>query len=244
MTLLTIAQDAAGRLALPIPTTLVGSTDKQAVRLLRLAKEVGKSLNRAAPWKKLQREHVFTTVEGEEQPDGLPTDFDWIMPDTIFDRALRRPVEGPISPEEWQTFKSRWVARVWPAYRIRGETMLLTPSQPAGKTFAFEYISRMWCKAADGTEQDNWLADTDVPILDEELHILGLVTRFKWRSGLDYADDLANFNGELAQAIMREGVRPRINADGKSSTRMSADVLAAARPNVILNSDDSAILWD
>lgn len=244
MTLLTIAQDAAGRLALPIPTSMVGNSDKQAVRLLRIAKEVGKALNRATPWKKLQREHVFTTVEGEEQDGGIPDDFDWIMPNTFFDRSLHRVVEGPLSPESWQSLKSRLITRVWPAYRIRGETMLLTPPQPAGKEFAFEYISRMWCKSASGTEQDSWAADTDVPILDEELHVLGLVARFKWRSGLDYADDLANFNGELTQAIMREGVRPRLSADGQMHGRMKADALAAARPNVILSTDDSAVLYE
>jgi hypothetical protein len=244
MTLLSIIQEAAQRLLVQRPTEVVSSEDKTATRLLALAQEEGRSLNRHAAWKKLQREWTFTTTAAEAQTTGLATDLDWIIPETIFDRTLKRPVEGPLSPQEWQSIESNLITRVWPAYRIRGTSMLLSPVPVAGKTIAYEYITQNWCLSSVGVEQSSWAADTDTPILDSELHILGIVWRFKFRSGFDFSDDLQIYEAEKTRAIMREGVRPRLSSDGPWKNRHGADAIAGARPDIILTEGGDAIGWD
>jgi hypothetical protein len=213
VTLLTLVQAASRQLSAPIPSTVAGATDETTLLLLRLAQEEGESLMRRYAWTRLTREHTFTTVAADVQVSSLPADLDRIIPETIFNRTTRRRVMGPISVEEWQSTKSSLVTYVNPAFRIRENAILITPQPPAGETVAYEYISKTWCESATGTAQDAWLADADVARLDERLMILGLVWRFKQQKGMAYGDDMAFYERRVTDAMLRDGVKERIQTD-------------------------------
>lgn len=243
MSLLTIVQEVASRLSLPIPATVVSNTDKTALRLLSLAREEGRAMSRHGPWKRLTAEKTFTTVAQEIQTSAVPSDLDWIIPETIFNRTLRKEVEGPLTPVEWQQHKATLVTRVNPAFRIRGADFLMGPAPSAGETIAYEYVTKNWCTSAAGTAQTSWTADGDLPLLDEELHILGIIWRFRWRLGVDYSADSATYELEVSRALNREGSRRRISTDGPYG-RHGSEAIAGEPGNLILTDSGDQLLWD
>lgn len=210
MSLLTIVQNACDRLGFVRPSSVVNNSDQNARVLLGLANEEGRQLARRYPWQAITREHSFGTVADQEDYT-LPTDFDRIINDTFFNRTQRERVGGPISAEDWQHTQASMVNYVNPAFRFRGNEILITPTPEGVETFAYEYISKNWCSSADGnTLQDAWNEDADLGLLDEELMTLGVVWRFLASRGMDYAEAMQKYEVEVYQALLRDGARPRI----------------------------------
>jgi hypothetical protein len=226
MTLLTIAQDACDRLSLPRPAAVISSNDQTAAVMRGLAQQEGKELARRVAWKALTAEHTFTTVATEAQDStAFPTSSsvridEWILPQTCFNRTSRRRMSGPLSAEQWQHYKSSLVTYVNPAFRIRGTSFLITPTPSAGNTVAYEYVTKRWCQSNAGAAQAAWTADNDTALLDEELHTLGIVWRFRKSKGLEYAEDFRAYEVAVEQAMMREGTRPRLSTDGMQHERI------------------------
>ncbi len=224
MSLLSLCQAAARQLNVGVPSAIVGNTNENAALLLRLATEEGLSLMRRYPWQVLTAEKTFTTVAADEQTDALPTDYDRMIPETMFNRGTRRRVAGPLSAEEWQQTKATLVTYVNPTFRIRGDAILMSPNPPAGETIAYEYVSKNFCKSEAGAGQADWVADNDLARLDEGLMTLGLVWRFRQVKGLAYADDVQMYERRVADAEMRDAVKPRIStapiAYDRAATRL------------------------
>jgi len=206
MSLLTIVQSVSGRLSLPIPSAVAGSSDKQVIQLLALANEEGRSLAGRHPWQALVEEQTFTTVAAPAQGAALPADFDRFIPNSVFNRSTRRPMTGPITPRQWQWIQAQPAyASAYLAFRERTGQFLVAPTPPAGETIAYEYVSKNWAASSGGAAQAAFLADGDVALLDEELIGLGLRWRFLRAKGLDYSEEMASYEREVEQAIARDG---------------------------------------
>lgn len=215
MTLLTMCSAALTQLNLPAETAIVGNTTSDtAVQLLRLAQEEGEALARRYPWQTLQTEKTFTTSATSVQTGAIPTDFAYMIPETFWNRTSRRRVNGPVDAEEWQRIQAMVTTYINPAYRIRGDSILITPTPSAGQTCAYEYISKNWCQSSGGTAQSSWAADTDTGKLDEALMTLGLVWRFRQAKGLEFEDDLSLYERRVAEAMQRDGTKGRLSSDG------------------------------
>lgn len=214
MTLKTIVQDACDRLSLPRPAAVAASTDQSVRVLFGIAKQEGRELATRTAWQALRGEKTFTATATEMQTGSIPSDFGWYIPDTMFNRTSRRKVDGPLSPIEWQETKATLVTRVNPAFRIMGDAIYITQTPSAGDVFAYEYVSKNWCQSESGAAQSVWLADSDVPLLNEEFHILGIVWRFKKSKGFEYAEDYSLYERMVGAAIIRDGGKPRISTDG------------------------------
>lgn len=221
MTLLTICRDAATRLGIVQPSSVVNSTDNQVQRLYGFAQQEGKSLMRRYAWQVLTKQETFTATATETQSAVLPSDFDRFVDDTFYNTTRKRPVYGPLSPQDW-SFSNAVVATVLiESFRQRGSTtdILLKPTATAGDEYSFEYISKNWCTTSGGTEQSAWASDTDLPILDEELIILGIVWRFKAGQGFDYSEEFRTYELMVAQAMARDGGKRTLNAGYWIGTR-------------------------
>lgn len=210
MSLLTIVQGAADRLGLTRPSSVTTSSDPLAVTLLGLAQEEGKTLARRHSWQVMQTEYTFPTVASTSSY-ALPTGFDRILVDTVFNRTRRRRMVGDLTPAQWQETQASLVTRVNPAFRIRGNLFYISPTPTAAETVAYEYISLNWCQSAAAVGQTAWALDTDTGILDEELMTLGIVWRFKSAKGLDYAESMTSYEIEVGNAILRDGAPVRID---------------------------------
>lgn len=211
MTLLTIARNAATRLGLTQPSSVINSTDPNAVVLLAMAQEEGKTLARRNEWQVLQTEHTFQTADGTVSYS-LPDDFDRILKDTVFNRTRRRRMVGDLTPDQWQQTQASLVTMVNPAFRIRGGSFLISPTPSAVETVAYEYMSTKWCQSSSGTAQAEWAADTDVGKLSEDLMTLGVIWRYRASKGLEYGEAMNTYEMEVAKAILNDGARVRIDA--------------------------------
>jgi len=203
MSLLTLVQDAADRLGVVRPSSVIGSSDQQVRQLLALAQQEGKALGRRFDWDLLRKEKTFTATATETQSSACPTDLDRFVPETFWNRTAARRVQGPLSSQEWQNYKAQNTNVIFDAFARRGSStdLLLAPTPSAGDTYAYEYFSTYWCTSVGGTTgtQTAWAVDTDIGILSEEIINLGVIWRFKAEKGLSYAEDFRAYETAILQ---------------------------------------------
>lgn len=219
MSLLSVVQGAAERLGLGRPDTVISSADPNAIVLRSLAQEEGKALSRRYAWQALQSEHTFSTAASTSSY-ALPSGFDRLILETVFNRTRRRKMLGDLTPSQWQETQASLVTMVNPAYRIRGGLFYISPTPTSVEIIAYEYMTKNWCQSAGAVGQSAWAADTDTGVLDEELTILGLVWRFKSKKGLDYAEDMQTYEMEVASAILKDGARTVIDTSCHEQDRV------------------------
>ena len=241
MTLLSLVQNISKETGFGSPATVIGSSDATAIQMLALSNKGGKQLAKRGDGVKgfsiLQTEHTFTTVSGTAEY-ALPSDYEWLLTDSLWDRTNAWKLSGPVSPQEWQQIKSGVLAgSTGPRRRVRikrsatAEPVTSTKAffvdpTPAttGDTLVFEYMSNAWCESSAGVNQSSWAADTDVGILDEYLLELQLKFMFLKAKGQEYGDDKHEFELELQQAIARDGGARIVNMGGPSELFLTANL--------------------
>lgn len=219
MSLLTIVQDAAARVGVPQPSAVIGAADARP--FLAVAQQEGKDLARRHNWSGLTKEKTFTSVAAAAQTSSIATDFDRIVNGTFFNRTTRRSVTGPLTAQEWQEIQGNLSTLVSQAYRIRGTSLLLTPTPSAGQTMAYEYISTYWLTNAGGTvERAAWTADDDISLLSEELITLGVVWRYLRNKGLDYGEAFQSYEVAVASVMGRDGGKRMLDMGAARGQRL------------------------
>lgn len=216
MSLLTICQEVAKQIPVAVPTVAVGSTDETAQALLAAATWTAKHLHRIHDWTILTKEHVFATLPSVADYE-TPDDFDRLVYNTCWSRTDYERLQGGLTPQDWQLIKSGNMAS--PAsvtsFRIKlfgqqGRRLVLDPTPTGAVTVVYEYVSRNWCTASGGDEQSNWIADTDVAIIDERLIELGTLYRELRRLGMSYDEEAAEFEDFLRLAIANDGGQAKV----------------------------------
>lgn len=215
-TLLSICQDAAAEIGLPVPASVASNQDTAIVKLFRYAKKEGRELSKRGYWQVLRSEQTFTSLAQETQTSMIPTDFDRFVNGTFWNRTAKRPLVGPVTPQEWQTIKSWSSSPMQDTFTMRGSDILINPVPPAGQTFAFEYMSKNYCTDSGGTPKAEWTLDTDIPLLPEELFILGVRWRFLQGEGFDFQSVLATYEGQVKQALIGDTPKRTLNMSGNN----------------------------
>lgn len=210
MSLLTIVNSVCDRVGIPRPTTVVGNTDPGARQLLALSNEEGQDLASRHRWNVLIRECTFTTVANPNDLVVVATGFDYILPDTVWDRTRDRQVPA-MTPEQWQAYQANGISGPTMKFRIQDASFYLLPDPGAGYSIAFEYVTKNWNQTTGAVEQDAWADDTDTGILDEKLMALGLLWRWKRAKGMEYGEDFNSYERRVANAISRDGAAPHIS---------------------------------
>lgn len=208
MTCLSIIQTVCNRLGLAAPTSAVGSSDLQIATIVALCNEEGQDLAARYDWTALQSEATYTTLATEIQGaiDTIAPGLNFILNDTIWNRTLRRPVFGPRTPQSWQQQKAFAINGPWSSHRIKGGNLLMYPVPTAGENCYFEYISKNWCTDSTGaTGYSAWNNDADLPVLNDQLIILGTVWRWKKLKGFEYAEDFNSYERRVMDAMTRDG---------------------------------------
>lgn len=142
----------------------------------------------------------------------LPSDFERPIDNTIWDRSRFWSMRGPMSPQQWQLYKSSVIGRASIQRRFRfreiaGVQYFSIDPVPTdnGSALVFEYVSNAWCKSSIGTKQTSWQADTDLGILDEYLIKLGMSWRMMRRLGMSYAEELDEYERAVDRAMGADG---------------------------------------
>ncbi len=215
MSLLTIVTAHCERQNLPVPATVIGTTDPQVKQIRALLEEEGNDLAARGPWQGLTFEAALTTTATESQGamTAIATNgFNYIKNETIWSRTRRLPVAGPLDAKEWQTLKAYFVTGPYYQYRIRGGELLVNPVPPV-ESWYFEYITQNWITDASGvTYKQYFTADTDVSLLPETLLIMGLRWRWLREKGMDYAELFRTYEMQVKDALGRDGGKRTLNA--------------------------------
>lgn len=215
MSLTTIVTAACSELGVPVPSPIFGGTTTDAAKWLGLANREGKELSKRYTWQRITKEETFISLAQESQTGAIPTDLDRFVNETFFNRTRKRQVMGPLTSQEWQVRKATTASVVYDTFRVRGNEILLMPTPVAGETYAYEYVSKNWLtNAAGDTEREEWGADSDVALLDENLIVLGLKWRWQESMGLDYAETFRTYEMQVSQAMARDGSKRTLSFTG------------------------------
>ena len=214
-TILQIVQQFCARTALPVPSQVFGAVDAATIQYGALANEVLEDMVDRGYWQELIYEATFTSVASEDQGDIYtiaPNGLDYILNKTIFDRTLRLPIYGPLSPSEWQALKALPTTGPLYQYRIRNNRLLTTPAMAAGHSCAFEYKSTWYVQKTGGATFDSWFtADSDMPYIDERVFIQGCRWKWKYEKGLDYAEDKELYDSSVLNTLSTNATKKTIN---------------------------------
>ncbi len=207
MSLLTLVQSVTDRIGLARPTAVVGSSDTQVRGLLSLANQEGKDLAARFDWSVLMKEKTFPATATAAQSGAIPDDFDRFVNGSMWNRTRDNFLFGPMSPQDWQAIQATVAPNVTEAFRVRGSSLLITPTPTAGDTYAFEYLSTYWVgtAASSSATLTEFSADTDITYLREELIALGVIWRFQKARGLDYSEAMQTYEIAIKRAFDRDG---------------------------------------
>lgn len=202
MTIQTAVNSASLRVVGTVPAAVFSSTDQVIIEMLDLARDVAEDIARAYDWRDLTKIAVFTG-DGSTTSFPKPADYD-------------RMVQGEdiVDPPSWfwgyqpVVSVSEWLKRERYAWISPGGWILLGGAfqfypAPTG-TAEFPYITKNWVLSANGTPKPAFTEDSDTFVLDESLLTLGLIWRYRAQKGLDYSEDMANYNSSLSQLMAKD----------------------------------------
>lgn len=218
MSLIDSISTVAQEIGVPAPPALVGSTNAADAQMLAIANTAIRRIVDPWPWTKLITDYTFTFTNAEDEYP-LPADFGKPINQTAWDSSLRRPLNGPVNPQDWIFFKEYGVSGgVWPRYRIKGNTIQIDPVPATGAldTAVMAYFSKygvLLATPAGGFDYGRtFAADDDGFFCNEHLFEL----EFKWRylraKGLDYAEEMADAQNALFEWLTSDGSKVVIDA--------------------------------
>lgn len=205
MTLLEIVKEHAARQGLPLPMLAVGGTSN-SVQAVALLNEFCEDLLTRSYWESNVREATWTSTATESQGRLsvlAPFGYQGILPGTIWDRTSSWPLDGNLTPQEWQVQKAAAATGPLPSFRIRNNEFITIPALPAGHTIAFEYYSSYFVKESDTVFKPYWTKDTDTCLVDDALPIAYLRWAWKKEKGLEYAEEFAKYERLVATKAAR-----------------------------------------
>lgn len=215
MSLLTICTDALNEVGLTeVPTFIIGNNNATARLVLSFARREGKILAKRRRWTNLQYTHEFTTVDGVDKYD-VPADFDYLIPQTEWNRTNYWRQRGPATPQTWERLVSGIVVlaqRNW--FRInQGKWQIYPAGTSTPLTLAYQYMSKYWVDTdADGLgDAADWQGDADTALVDEELITMGVIWRIKNRFGEAYEEDFNRYERQTRLAEARDGGQQLLN---------------------------------
>ncbi len=111
---------------------------------------------------------------------------------------------GPESPQQWEYILSGFIStgpRV--RWRLYGSYFQIWPGFSNSELLGFEYRSKGWANAADGTVKNSFTVDTDTCIYGDRLMVLGTKLSYFQAKGFDttalYRDYQVELETEIAQ---------------------------------------------
>ena len=103
----------------------------------------------------------------------LPADFETITDRTQWDKSKHWEMLGPEDAQQWQWLKSGYIStgpRV--RWRILDGQFQIWPVMNTNEYLGWEYRSKGWARAADGTVKNSFTADTDTTVFDDRIMVL------------------------------------------------------------------------
>lgn len=145
------------------------------------------------------------TLSFQKVKYALPSDYYSTVPRTHWDKSKRWEMLGPESPQQWQWLLSGYIStgpRI--RWRLLGEYFQIWPGVSSNELLGFEYRSKGWALASDGTVKNSFTADNDTCIYPDRLMVLSTKLKYFEAKGFDTTAIYRDYIMELETAIAQD----------------------------------------
>jgi hypothetical protein len=128
------------------------------------------------------------TVYFQKVKYDFPSDYDSIVPRTQWDKSKHWEMLGPEDAQQWEWLLSGFIAtgpRV--RWRLFGTYFQIWPGFSNAENLGFEYRSKGWAYAADGTPKNSFTLDTDTCLYPDRLMVLMCKYKYMIAKGIPLA---------------------------------------------------------
>lgn len=214
-TVLATIQDACklmGRAATAaVPSAVFASADTFARELAGVSNEAATYIMKQHDWR------LLTTLktqagDGSDTSFPLPSDYDRMpVKAAVFRASTTRPMVGIQDLDTWQFNRLQSLSNPTGEWILLGGELQIYPALASTDSAKFYYISNKFATAVDAvTTKAAFTVDTDTFRLGDRLLKLAIIWRWRALKGLDYAEDMQNFEIAFAQEIARDKGARRI----------------------------------
>jgi hypothetical protein len=194
MSLLTATNEVADLVSLDRFTAIAGSGGDDARTMLAIAQEAGEEIAHRVDWNRLIKAAAIAAV-----PYTMPEDYHRPIPGSMIVTALGVLVRPVTNTGQWEVLGQ--VGTTQPYYYRAGGRIDIVPTS-AGTNATLNYVSGHFVAKVNGTDfRAAFTADDDSTVFSEDLLVRNMVWRWKRQKGLDYVDDLAEFEAMLKAEI-------------------------------------------
>ena len=151
----------------------------------------------------------------------LPSDYESLVPRTMWDKSKHWEMLGPEDAQQWEWLLSGYIStgpRI--RWRLLGAYFQIWPGMSTAEYLGFEYRSKGWAAAADGTVKNSFTADTDTCIYPDRLMVNATKLKYFEAKGFDTTAMMRNYLTEFEAA--------------KALDMSSANLSLAPRPGTVL----------
>lgn len=209
MTILDCFKSLSRRILAQDQASLYSGMDATQFKVQEIANEAALDIAQAYDWLELTRMDTIA-ADGQAMAFDLPADYGrMLVKGDVHSYLWFRDYQRARDMDEWMriiNFKPSAVPGWWTLY---GGQIHFWPPPPADAQPRFGYISNQIVRAQDGTLKTAFSTDSDAFVLDEQLLLLAMIWRYKQAEGLDYQEDMQNYEIRLSQLAAKDkGSRP------------------------------------
>lgn len=204
MTALSCFKSASRRLLSQDQASLFTGVSPFQVKMIEIMNEAMQDIAQAHDWNALSRLCTLTTDDNTAD-FALPADYGRMITNAdVHSSIWSVNYQAARDQDEWiqlQRFMPSTVPGYWIIY---GGQLHLLPVPRVNENPCFWYVSTNLVKGSDGSMKATFTADDDVFLLDEQLLLLCLIWRWKQAEGLDYQEDMRNYEIRLSQLSAKD----------------------------------------
>lgn len=209
-----IIDSALAELGIQSGTVGAAQQEQNVTQALAILQSLGRDAITVHDWQFLMKTANYTG-DGTTVAFDMPSDFSRQVNQTQWALNNKRPMIGPLSPQQWGWTQYGIVSvGVYFRYRILQNDFTIFPVPGVGELFAFYYISGNWLQDASGIPKSTITAATDVIYFDDRLMISGVKLRLWAARGYDTTQLAAEYNYCLQAQMGQDQGAPVIQLSG------------------------------
>lgn len=209
-----IIDGALAELGIQSGTVGAANQGQNVTQALALLQSLGRDAINVHDWQFLMNTANYTG-DGTTTSFTMPNDFSRIVNQTEWALNNKRPMIGPLSPQQWGWTQYGIVSvGVYFRYRILDNLFTIFPVPAINERFAFYYIQNNWLQSASGDLKAVITAGTDVVFFDDRLMIAGLKLRLWAARGFDTTQLATEYNYILQAQKGQDQGAPVIQLSG------------------------------
>lgn len=211
LTALGIVQEFCALQGLPVPSALVGSSEKSVAQYRAILREVVRELLTCA-WEEQKVRATFTaeTTNLQGPLTTLFPGFEELIRDTFWSVTNDMRVTGPVTDSEWAAILALDISAPPYSYWIGGGSLYLSPIPSSGESFSAIYRTS-YGFTSSGSPSASLVADADTLNFPDNVLLAGFEALWKEKKGLPYQTARNRFDDYLAKA--QAPVSPRFQLD-------------------------------